>query len=143
MFSLFTPQQSKRLCREGDVVKEDKTGIDVDTNMKIKIIYDVMIILALAGMIMCLGVEAVDKTEGYEGIERLRFGWWFYMQDGRTQTLEELENITFPFYNFNFSDMSPYVFHNETELQKYELNETQMKNRWRGIAKRLYSEQKV
>jgi len=111
--------------------------------MKTKRIYDVIIVLGLVGMIMCLSIEAVDKTEGYEGMERLHFGWWFYLQGGRTQTLEELENMSFLYHNFNFSDMSPYVFHNETELQKYELNETQMKNRWRGIAKRLYNESKT
>lgn len=103
-----------------------------------------MIIASLIGMVVCLGIEVADKTEGYEGMERLHFGWWFYMQDGRTQTLEELENICFSYYNFNFSDMpQPYMFLNETELQKYELNETQMKNRWRGVAKRLYNESKI
>lgn len=124
-------------------MKKDKIRTNVGTPMKTKRLFDVIIILALAGMIMCLGVEAVDKTEGYKGIERLYFGWWFYMQDGRTQTLEELENMSFPYYNFNFSSMPPYVFLNETELQKYELNETQMENRWRGIAKRLYNESKT
>jgi len=116
--------------------------VEKNNEMKTKRLYDVMIVLALIGMIMCLGAEAVDKTEGYEGMERLHFGWWFYMQDGRTQTLEELENMSFPYNNFNFSSAPPYMFSNATELQKYELNETEMKNRWRGIAKRLYSETK-
>ena len=112
--------------------------------MKAKRIYDVMVVSTLAGMIMCLGVEAVDKTDGYEGMERLRFGWWFYMQDGRTQTLEELENVAFIYYNFDFSAMPPnYVFLNETELQKYELNESEMKNRWRVIAKRLFNAREI
>lgn len=112
--------------------------------MKTKRIYDIVIVLTLIGMIMCLSTEVVDKTEGYEGMERLHFGWWFYMQDGRTQTLEELEKVTFLYYNFNFSTMPPnYVFLNETELQKYELNESEMKNRWRAIAKRLYNAREI
>ena len=103
-----------------------------------------MIVLSLVGMAMCLGAEAVDKTEGYEGTERLHFGWWFYMQDGRTQTLEELENTSFLYYDFGYSALPPnYMFLNETESQKYELNESQMKNRWRAIAKRLYNESKI
>lgn len=111
--------------------------------MKKNTIFNIVIVLSLVGMAMCLGVEAVDKTEGYEGMERLRFGWWFYMQDGRAQTLEELENVTFPYYNFEFSAVPPnYVFLNETELQKYELNESAMKDRWRAIAKRLYNARK-
>lgn len=101
---------------------------------------DIVIVISLIGMIACLCIEVADKSKGYESVERLKFDWWFYMQGGREQTIEELEGISYLCYDFNFT--TPYYFTNLTELKNYEFNETEMEDSWRGIARRRYEERK-
>lgn len=57
-------------------------------------IFDLIIILTITGMLTCIVIEILETTKDFKGVERLKFAWWFYIQDGEEKISNEIVNVS-------------------------------------------------
>lgn len=107
----------------------------MDKNM----VFNIVTILAFFIFMVGISMEVMDKSQGFGGVERYKFAYWYYIQGGQEVVLNEM-----------FDPAQSLLYHNDVDFYGIPENNAFVVNNRGGIeklrvitAQRLYYEQKA